>query len=263
MPDLIPNIPGPCHTDFPPLQAIIFDLDGTLLDTLADLAQAGNAVLAAHGKAAAPIEAYKHYVGAGARNLMIRTFADAGRQIAASDPFLDQLAVEFGQTYDACWSGQTRPYPGISSLLADLSACGVKLMILSNKPDDFTQKIVDHYFPDMGFAAVCGKQTGWPLKPDPALALDLCRRTGVEPGRTAFVGDSGSDMETAQRGQMLAIGVLWGFRSADELRQNGAALLFDDPTRLAEWLVAHADKGLTGCSPVPGQKGGAYGKTID
>ena len=263
MPDMISSIPEPCQTDEPVLQAIIFDLDGTLLDTLADLAEAGNAVLTAHGKTAAPIEAYKHYVGAGARNLMIRAFADAGLQLDPSDPWLDQLAGEFSQAYDACWSVQTRAYDGIPTMLADLSARGLKMMVLSNKPDDFTQKIVGHYFPDIDFTAVCGKQAGWPLKPDPALALDLCCRIGVEPGQTAFVGDSGSDMETARRGQMLPIGVLWGFRSADELRQNHAAQLFHEPPGLAEWLVAHVDKDLTGCSPDPEQKGGAHGKTID
>lgn len=228
----------------PVIQAVIFDLDGTLLDTLADLAQAGNHVLLAHGLPAAPIEAYKQYVGAGARNLLQRAFTASGRQLDVSDPWLDQLAGEFGQVYDSCWALQTKPYPGIMTLLEKLSSLGVELMILSNKPDVFTRKIARHFFADIPFSAVCGKQTGWPLKPDPSLALDMCSRRAIASNRTVFAGDSGSDMQTARNGCFLPLGVLWGFRSADELIQNGAAHLFDEPAQLAEWLTKHADKNL-------------------
>ena len=226
----------------PEIEAVIFDLDGTLLDTLDDLAYAGNQVLLAHDMPAAPIDAYKQFVGAGARNLMQRAFAAAGRPLDVADPWLDQLAVEFGRVYDTCWSMQTKPYPGIQTLLEDLSALGIDLMILSNKPDVFTRKITGHYFADIPFLAVCGKQTDWPLKPDPSLALDLCSRSGIAAGRTVFVGDSGSDMQTGRNGHFLPLGVLWGFRSADELIQNGAAHLFHEPAQLGEWLVRHADK---------------------
>lgn len=228
----------------PEIQAVIFDLDGTLLDTLADLAHAGNQVLQAHGLPPAPIDAYKQYVGAGARHLMQRAFAASGRQLDVADPWLDQLAGEFGQVYDTCWAMQTQPYPGIQTLLNELSALGVELMILSNKPDVFTRKITGHFFADIPFSAVCGKQAAWPLKPDPSLALDLCSRRGITAGRTVFVGDSGSDMQTGRNGHFLPLGVLWGFRSADELIQNGAAHLFHEPAQLAEWLVRHADKKL-------------------
>lgn len=226
----------------PEIEAVIFDLDGTLLDTLDDLAYAGNQVLLAHDLPADPVDAYKQFVGAGARHLMQRAFAAAGRPLDVADPWLDQLAVEFGQVYDTCWSMQTKPYPGIQTLLDDLSALGVDLMILSNKPDVFTRKIAHHFFADIPFSAVCGKQADWPLKPDPSLALDLCGRRGITAGRTVFVGDSGSDMQTGRNGHFLPLGVLWGFRSADELIENGAARLFREPAQLGEWLVRHADK---------------------
>ena len=250
MPDLTPISPAICFQDafdssrVPALRAVIFDLDGTLLDTLADLAQAGNQMLLAHGLPAAPIDAYKQFVGAGALNLVCRAFAASGCPLDISDPFLDQLAGEFAKTYDACWAEQTKPYPGIMAMLNDLADLGFELMVLSNKPDVFTRKIVQHFFADVRFTAVCGKLAGWPLKPDPALALDMCRCGGIKPGQTVLIGDSGSDMQTAFHGRFLPIGVLWGFRSADELRQSGAAHLFHEPGQLTDWLVRHADKNL-------------------
>ena len=254
-------MPDPKHAlkmigrDAPEVQTVVFDLDGTLLDTLADLAAAANQVLIAHGLPASSVENYRLFVGAGARNLMLRAFTAAGQVVQAGDPWLDTLSAEFGRAYDRCWADQTKPYPGILQMLRDLSDAGLNLIILSNKPDLFTRNIVAHFFSSSDFAAVSGQQAGWPLKPDPSLALELCRRIGAQPGQTVLVGDSGSDMQTAVRGQIIPLGVLWGFRSADELKQNGAQQLFADPAALTGWLVRHAAEDSGAAAPAFGQRG--------
>jgi phosphoglycolate phosphatase len=221
------------------IRAIIFDLDGTLLDTLADLAAAGNLALAEAGLTPLPQDAYRLLVGAGARNLMLRAAAASTglppEQILPGQ--VEALLAAFSQTYNRIWADQTKPYPGIQALLDRLLAADCKLAVLSNKPDPFTQMIVARYFPAGCFAAVAGQLAGWPIKPDPALALEICRQLGVDPAATAMVGDSGSDMTTALRAGMLPIGVLWGFRSARELLDGGAQQLATQPDDLADLLI--------------------------
>lgn len=241
--------------DLPEVRTVVFDLDGTLLDTLTDLAAAANQVLIDHGLPAAPAADYRLFVGAGARNLMLRAFTAAGQILQADDSWLDTLSAEFGRAYDRRWADQTKPYPGILKMLRDLADARLNLIILSNKPDLFTRAIVAHFFPLFDFAAVCGQQAGWPLKPDPSLALELCRRIDAQPGQTVLVGDSGSDMQTAVRGQIIPLGVLWGFRSADELKQNGAQALFVDPAALTDWLIGHAAADSGAAAPAFGRRG--------
>ncbi len=221
------------------MKAIIFDLDGTLLDTLHDLADAMNQALARLNMKSLPIGDYRMMVGAGARNLAIRAAVNAAGTARGNipDTLIDQLLQQFNDAYAKCWANQTTAYPGIFELLAELKTAGYKLAILSNKPDAFTQLIVDRFFPADCFWVAAGKKEGWPIKPDPALALELCRQMAVEPGETALVGDSGSDMETAKRAGILPIGVLWGFRSAAELSAAGAAFLADNPAMLGEYLI--------------------------
>jgi phosphoglycolate phosphatase len=218
------------------LTSVIFDLDGTLLDTLADLAEAVNRTLAANSLPDLPTAGFRQMVGSGARHLVCQAYIAAG----AADPSeseLDNLMDTYRTAYAACWQEQTSPYPGILPMLSALRSAGLHLAVLSNKPDPFTRQMVGHYFPAGLFDVVVGQLDGWPLKPDPALALDICRRLGQPPASTALVGDSGSDMLTAARGGMLPLGVLWGFRSAEEILRSGAAQVFSDAACLGQYLV--------------------------
>jgi len=210
---------------------VIFDLDGTLLDTLEDLAAAANQALVMHGFSPRPASDYRLLVGAGARNLMTRA-ADH-----ASDEQIDSLLSAFSQAYDRNWADRTCPYDGILELLKKLRAEGCRLAVVSNKPDVFTRQIIRRYFADDLFDAVAGKMDGWPLKPDPALTLEICRQIGADLSSTALVGDSGSDMKTAVNAGLLPVGVLWGFRDSAELLAGGARHLASDPSDLYNILA--------------------------
>lgn len=215
---------------------IIFDLDGTLLDTLDDLADAVNEALTRSGFPAHPTESYKQMVGLGARHLMKQ--AAFGDHPGPLDPMaLDRLLAAFGQAYEQRWNVKTRPYPGICDLMDRLAPESVTLAILSNKPDAFTRKIARHYFPEDLFPIVHGLSPDYPAKPDPALTQAIMRQADATLDRTALIGDSGSDMRTAVAAGILPIGVLWGFRQADELIQNGARILAKTPADLGDSLI--------------------------
>jgi phosphoglycolate phosphatase len=222
----------------PQLQGIIFDLDGTLLDTLEDLAAAGNLALAAHDLPPQPMDRYRLLVGAGARQLILRATRAAGREWTETDSRIDAMVETFKKAYASRWHEQTRLYPGVLHLLNRLAGSGVPLAVLSNKPDEFTQQIVAHFFPKNLFAAVIGLSARYPAKPDPETSWQICRLINSEPARTALVGDSGSDMETAVRGGLVPLGVLWGFRERAELIAGGARQLFAEPADLEAWLYA-------------------------
>ena len=190
--------------------AVIFDLDGTLVDTLGDLADAANQALQEHGIAPLPVQQYKMLVGAGARNLILRCLAAAGIRGTPDQEQVASLTETFKAAYQHNWHICTRPYPGISQMLQQLHHANLRLAVLSNKPDLFTQKVVARYFPDRLFDAVLGQTDAVPLKPDPAGALLLCRRLDCDPDKTVLVGDTGTDMETAVRAGLWPAGVLWG-----------------------------------------------------
>lgn len=226
------------------LKLIIFDLDGTLLDTLQDLAAATNEALAEFSLPALPDEAYKQMVGMGARVLMQRAVARSKALLSSEDPRRQmpdpephQLVDAFNRAYESRWSDQTRPYPGIPDLLDHLSNHDVQLAILSNKPDAFTRKIADRYFPEGLFRSVYGMRPDLPGKPDPATTLALCRMLQVDPSEAALIGDSGSDMTAAVAAGALPVGVLWGFRSEEELRTHGAKVLAQSPADLETELL--------------------------
>jgi phosphoglycolate phosphatase len=223
----------------------LFDLDGTLLDTLEDLAAAGNRALGAVRLPPLPVDSYRLLVGAGARNLAVRAIATAGSWLPdqVSADLADQFLTVFQDTYDQNWADRTRPYPGVKELLQSLRTAGCKLAVLSNKPDYFTQRIVSHFFPAGMFQAVFGKVDGWPVKPDPALALEICRQLAVDPAVAVLVGDSGSDMATAVNAGMIPVGVLWGFRSKEELVTQGARWLADSPDALLRLLMHRGPAG--------------------
>ena len=223
------------------IRTLIFDLDGTLLDTLTDLADAVNQALDANGLRQLPADDYRMLVGAGARNLVTRAAASAAGispEMVTAD-LTDRLLASFNQAYALNWSCCTQPYPGVQDLLDALTDAGFTLAILSNKPDEFTRRIIGHFFPADTFAAVFGKLDGWPIKPDPALAQEICRLLGANTSETALIGDSGSDMATAVNAGLLPIGVLWGFRDREELIAGGARHLASTTHDLYNVLVLH------------------------
>ncbi len=211
-------------------QGVLFDLDGTLADTLADLANATNAALAQLGCPTHPLDAYRQMVGDGVRQLL-------GRALPLDKQDLVEQAVRLmREHYDQHCFDLTRPYSGIPELIAALRARGLTLAVLSNKPDDFTRRMVDHYFAPSPFAITRGQRAGMPLKPDPAAALQIARELGIPASHWLYLGDTNTDMRTARAAGMHAVGVLWGFRDRAELLESGAQDIIAAPGELPALL---------------------------
>lgn len=204
-------------------QAAIFDFDGTLLDTLDDLADSMNAVLVNFGMPAHPVGAYRFFVGDGMLNL-VRRAATFGISDATAMEMVEMMDSEYSRN----WSSKTKPYEGVEKLLSVLKARKLKVGLLSNKPDSFTQVMARHYFGD-AFDAIFGARDGVPKKPDPAAALEIASLFGVKPDDTLYFGDTDTDMKTGLAAGMRTIGVTWGFRPVDELIYAGAEAIIDKP----------------------------------
>ena len=213
-------------------KAIIFDLDGTLLDTLDDLADANNQALSELGFPTHPVEDYKYHIGNGVRLLLERTLPENARD----DATVEKGMAMMKQAYEKCWDNKTRPYAGVPELLDELARRGVRMAILSNKPHAYTRMIVDKLLANWQFEEVWGVSDTVPPKPDISGALSLAEKMGVTPANFLYLGDTGTDMETATAAGMFAIGVLWGFRTADELNRNGAKVLLSQPAELLALL---------------------------
>ena len=213
-------------------KAVLFDLDGTLLDTLDDLADSMNSVLERFGYPTHEVAAYKYFVGKGFRNLVHNTFPEYARDDAAIERGISAMREEYAKR----WDNKTKPYPGINSLLDALTQKGLKIAILSNKADDFTNRIVKKLLPDWHFELVYGERTGIPRKPDPSGALEIAQKLGVQPCECLYLGDTGVDMKTAVSAGMYPVGVLWGFRKAEELAADGARVLIADPAATLDLL---------------------------
>lgn len=214
-------------------QAVLFDLDGTLLDTLGDLAAAGNHALVAMGLAPHPVDAYRRMVGNGIPKLIERMLpAGAGEATRA-------VAYElFSRHYAAHMADTTAPYPGIPQLLDELAARGAATAVVSNKDDAFTKKIAAQYFPRHAFTAVIGRRDGVPPKPDPASVRAALDAMGCAPGACLYVGDSDVDVLTAHNAGLPCCGALWGFRGRDELARAGAEFLAADAQELLQIILA-------------------------
>ena len=211
---------------------VIFDLDGTLIDTIADLGTAVNVALRGRGLPEHGLEEYRGMVGHGVRNLVTKAMPEALRDDTA---LLETLLAAFLDYYLQHIDERSRPYPGIPELLADLSAQGVQLAVASNKFQAGTEKLIRRMFPLIPFAAVLGGQPGAPLKPDPAIVERICAETGVSREETVMVGDSGTDIATAANAGVGCIAVTWGFRSREAL--SAAPMLSDTAEELRALLL--------------------------
>ena len=196
----------------------IFDLDGTLLDTVADLANATNQALTQCGYPTHPTDAYYQFVGNGINKLFFRALPEEAR----TEENVMRIRSLFVPYYNEHNADDSRPYPGVSELLRTLQAQGIQLAVASNKYQQATAKLVGHFFPDIRFAAVYGQREGVAIKPDPAIVADILNDTGISRADTIYIGDSGVDMQTARNAEVESIGVSWGFRSVEELIDNGA-----------------------------------------
>ena len=223
--------------------AAVFDLDGTLLDTLADIAHAANRVLVQRGLPAHPLDAYRRFVGEGVRVLFERSLGD----VPDKEQMMAVCSEDFRQAYADCWNVQTRPYDGIDDLLTALVHRGVRMSVLSNKPDRFTKACIREYFPEIRFEAVLGQRDDVPRKPDPAGAREIAALMDLPPERILYVGDTAVDMQTANAAGMFPVGVLWGFRPLAELLDGGAQAVIEHPAELLRWFPTSA--GPTGSEP--------------
>ena len=210
--------------------AVLFDLDGTLLDTLVDLATAANRALAALELPVHPVDSYRYFVGDGLHVLMERILPP-GQVFGARTTELTKI---FQQEYARNWNNQTKPYPGVPAMLDALSGLGMPMSILSNKPEDFTRLCVEQLLPRWTFSPLYGQRPGVPKKPDPAAAHAIARFLQLPPATVLYVGDTAVDMQTAKAAGMDAVGVLWGFRTPDELKQAGARYLITQPDELMQ-----------------------------
>jgi phosphoglycolate phosphatase len=213
-------------------KAVLFDLDGTLLETLTDLAEAMNTSLVHFGFKPHTVDAFRYFVGESVAVEAKRALPESAR-----DPETVEKVAEYSQQiYADCWHKNTRPYPGISELLTALQKRGLKLAVLSNKIDKFTKTMVKTLLPQWHFEMVQGALPDIPLKPHPDLALRIVKHLKIPAEQFIYVGDSNIDMLTAVAAKMFPVGCLWGYRTADELLAAGAKCLIKSPSELLDIL---------------------------
>ncbi len=207
-------------------QAVIFDLDGTLVNSIEDLADSANAVLAEYNFPTHDVESYKYRVGNGIRKLMERSLPHDKIDL------LDEALDRFKQIYAQHNLDKTAPYNGIKELLNQLQSQHIKLGVCTNKHDEAAKDIIKILFGNNIFDEIIGDKAGLKRKPDPGKVLSIAAHWKLQPEQIAYLGDSGVDMQTAVNAQMLPVGVLWGFRKEDELLANGAQILLKNPLEL-------------------------------
>lgn len=210
-------------------QAVIFDLDGTLLDTLEDLGDSVNAVLEYYGYPMHTMEAYRLMIGNGIKMLMRRSFPEP-----VSDSLIEEALNRFKVTYEERFLNKTHPYAGILMLIAALQERKIPMAICTNKHQDAAQKLVQKLLPVDVFSFVYGERVGVARKPDPAAVLEIAQRMGITPSKAIYVGDSMVDMQTAVNAGMLPVGVLWGFRDRIELEEYGGKVILSHPMELLD-----------------------------
>lgn len=204
----------------------IFDLDGTLLNTIKDLGEAANYALDRNGYHTHSIASYPFFVGNGVRRLIERVLPEDARH---QDTIVNSMLKDFKEYYDENNTKLTKPYEGIPELLNDLQDMGVALAVASNKYQSATDTIINHFFPDIKWLAVEGQKDGIPIKPDPSIIFSIIAKAGISKQETIYIGDSGLDMEAARRACVDSIGVTWGFRPEKELKESNADVIINKP----------------------------------
>jgi len=212
--------------------AVLFDLDGTLLDTLTDLCNSANHALQHVGRPTYPLDAYRTLVGQGVRNLFIDAIGPDHQGL------VDDAITAFHDHYADHRFDTTAPYPGIDTMLKRLSDTGIKLGVLSNKPHAATVDVISRFFGDLDWPVVRGHKPGTEPKPDPTSAREVLAELGIEPQHCVYVGDTKVDMLTGKAAGMFTVGVSWGFRSVVELKDNGADAIVEAPEELLQ-LTGH------------------------
>lgn len=216
----------------PRYRLAVFDLDGTLVNSINDLAAACEYVLAANGYPSNPPESYKKFVGNGTLKLIERALP-AG----TDEDEIKRVHAQFSERYRAHCLDLTKPYEGIAETLTALKNAGVACAVASNKPDEFANQIVTQLFGGGIFEIVRGKREGVPAKPSPDIINSIIDQSGVSPEQTVIIGDSDVDVMTAQNSSADCIGCVWGFRGEDELRRAGAKFLAHDPQQIADLIL--------------------------
>ena len=212
-------------------KAAIFDLDGTLVNSLDDLADSANATLCAHSFPVHEVEAYRYFVGDGTRKLMERILP---QEYAADTTFVEQFMSKYKDRYARNLLQKTKPYDGIIDMLEELRRHRIPMAVCTNKHQSAAEMIVKTLFPHGIFQEIIGDQEGLPRKPDPQKVLRIMRDFGVTREQTAYFGDTDVDMDTARNAGAFAVGVLWGFRPEEELVAHGADILLTYPMELFE-----------------------------
>ncbi|TVQ59640.1 MAG: HAD family hydrolase [Phycisphaerales bacterium] len=221
----------------PAPELVVFDLDGTLVDTLRSICEATNGVLRDEGLPTHPIESYRRFAGDGAAMLIHRA---TDHQFRDDPDAIDRLIARFRERDEKTDAQYAKPYDGVPDMLDALASAGVQLAVLSNKEHAEAVAVVERWFGLDRFVEVAGHGVGYPLKPDPTGLLTIAQRFRATPARLAFVGDTDTDMRTGRNAQAFTVGCLWGFRDEPELRAAGADAIAASPSDLTPLLLSHA-----------------------
>jgi phosphoglycolate phosphatase len=213
--------------------AVLFDLDGTLLNTLQDLAEAVNKGLAEQGYPEHGLDEFRYFVGEGREEMALKSLPVDHRDMAT----LKWLVDFINKYYVVHWKDHTLPYPGIAETLDGLTQKGIHLTVFSNKPQEFTSQNVAGLLGRWKFEIVLGASESVPKKPNPSGALQIARELGIKPVEFMYLGDSGIDMQTAKAAGMYPVGAAWGFRTQEELTSKGAKIVIHRPQELLKLIV--------------------------
>ena len=217
------------------IKLCIFDLDGTVLDTVHTIAYYGNYALSKHGIEPIADQEYNYFAGNGAVNLIKRAlrFRDA-----LTDEMFEKVFADYNNSYNANTSYLTAPFDGIRETLDAIKAQGIKMAILSNKPHFATCGVINSLFGEGYFDCVYGQRENVPIKPDPTAVLGIMEECNAKPEECLYIGDTGTDMKTGKNAKLYTVGVLWGFRGKDELLESGADVIIEKPAELLDCIDA-------------------------